>query len=388
MNKRIETIINELKDINNTDKSFDFFISTFTREGNIYKYIRKIALDSKSNNESIKKYYKNNTKLINSKIEDDSDSFDNLELNKNYGLGDVTSILNNYFKTPMFIYGEQEDEGNVILVSRKLKNSINGWNKNKKYNFEKKSVKGNYDIPTNTKLLQGDKKIALFEKNDDTYLFLGYFQVSNDRDEYFELEKYKSEVKVEPKVEKVVKVKEVKVVENSLLDEDRIKIEERIKFLKDILESDNDIELKTTMFKNNIKEILIIDEGYDKTVISEYFLKLVKQYLKLVKLSENSNRSEYAGITNKDKMDVYYIDVSRDNLYKNALNKNNTLLLSNVYGYLFENGDISFTKEGEIMFSSTFDKDIREKLILDKNIKLNRSQIKFLEYHRTHVFKK
>ncbi len=388
MNKRIETIINELKDINNTDKSFDFFISTFTREGNIYKYIRKIALDSKSNNESIKKYYKNNTKLINSKIEDDSDSFDNLELNKNYGLGDVTSILNNYFKTPMFIYGEQEDEGNVILVSRKLKNSINGWNKNKKYNFEKKSVKGNYDIPTNTKLLQGDKKIALFEKNDDTYLFLGYFQVSNDRDEYFELEKYKSEVKVEPKVEKVVKVKEVKVVENSLLDEDRIKIEERIKFLKDILESDNDIELKTTMFKNNIKEILIIDEGYDKTVISEYFLKLVKQYLKLVKLSENSNRSEYAGITNKDKMDVYYIDVSRDNLYKNALNKNNTLLLSNVYGYLFENGDISFTKEGEIIFSSTFDKDIREKLILDKNIKLNRSQIKFLEYHRTHVFKK
>ncbi len=381
--KKMEIIINELKEINNTDKSFDFFISTFTREGNIYKYIRKIALDAKSNNAGIKKYYKDNSKIIIDKIENDSDTFDSLEVDKNYGLGDVTSILNNYFKTPMFIYGEQENIDNVILVSRKLKNSINGWNKNKKYNFEKKSVKGNYDIPTNTKLLQGDKKIALFEKNDDSYLFLGYFQVASDKDEYFELEKYDFKEKIEIKIEKPV------VEEKTLfLDEDRIKIEERLKFLKDILESNNDIELKTTMFKNNIKEILIINSEYDRTIIKEYFLKLVRQYLKIIKLEENSNLSEYAKIANKDKMDVYYIDTSSDELYKNALNKNNTLLLSNVYGYLFENGDISFTKEGEIMFSGDFDKEIKKKLLLDRKINLNKAQIKFLEYHRTFVFKK
>lgn len=68
---------------------------------------------------------------------------------------------------------------------------------------------------------------------------------------------------------------------------------------------------------------------------------------------------------------------------------NNGLLLSRNMDYLFDQGYITFDKEGKILVSNNLSKDVSDvikNLSIDKFL-INEQRIKYLDYHRNNVFK-
>ncbi len=252
-------------------KSVLFFISSFKNIANLYKYIKKLAINSSTyDNLFFKKFYFEYSDQIEEIIETSSDKFELLSFTRKFGLGDITSILDNYYKTPEYINGVNENRYKTILVNRKNDDSSNGWINREDYFFEKKSVKGNYDISTNTKILAGNRNIAIFEKNGNSYMFIGYFHFFEEKWDHFILKKgdfISEEILSTRGVSKNKKLNIVKKYYNSTNNFNENKIEDKkVQLKNENWDSENYENLNDLIYKISEEQKKEKKDDHKKTI--------------------------------------------------------------------------------------------------------------------------
>ena len=76
--------------------------------------------------------------------------------------------------------------------------------------------------------------------------------------------------------------------------------------------------------------------------------------------------------------------------HQERMDPNNGLLLCPNHDKLFDNGYITFSREGKILISSEIKKDLQSKMQIDENIKISLTPFieKYLKWHREVYFKK
>lgn len=95
------------------------------------------------------------------------------------------------------------------------------------------------------------------------------------------------------------------------------------------------------------------------------------------------------GVSNKLHLIASHIKPWAESSNEERLNGENGLLLSPHVDHLFDKGYISFSDEGDVLFSKALDESILNKWLISKNKKTGTftdPQKAFLEYHRKHVF--
>ncbi len=321
MNKEIEKIINDFNELKPLEKNISFFMNTFTNKGNLFKYIKKIALSPSNKDESFDIYYRKNKKTILEGIELLSDKFEELDVDRKYGLGDVTAILQNFYKTPEFIHGNNSDKYKTILVSRNNSGSSNGWLDNEKYLFDKRSKNGNYDIPTNIKISKGNRNIAIFEKQGNFYIFLGYFHFFEEKWDHFILKKgdFISEdifISKELEAKNIVIKKELK----------KIVEKEKGTTIKDVLKDINDnstneiiVEselLENQKEKNKLKKIEVNDSEENEVIVESEIIQNLESINKktdvnINNIEVNSQKNKTSKLNRKEK-----VNLEQDNFFE------------------------------------------------------------------------
>lgn len=105
----------------------------------------------------------------------------------------------------------------------------------------------------------------------------------------------------------------------------------------------------------------------------------------------NEKRCRLTGVTDPLHLRASHIKPWKDSDDEEKLNGCNGLLLSPHIDHLFDKGFISFTDNGNLLLSPKIDKSVLEKWSINPLLNVgafNREQVRFLEYHRTNVFKK
>lgn len=105
----------------------------------------------------------------------------------------------------------------------------------------------------------------------------------------------------------------------------------------------------------------------------------------------NETRCRVTGITEPMHLRASHIKPWVDSTDEEKLSGCNGLLLSPHVDHLFDKGWISFTNSGDILVSDQLDPNVLRAWGISATIhtgKFNNEQMKYLDYHRTYIFKK
>ncbi|AGY41393.1 hypothetical protein mflW37_3260 [Mesoplasma florum W37] len=147
-------------------------------------------------------------------------------------------------------------------------------------------------------------------------------------------------------------------------------------------------DLKILDNEDKLKDILSDGLGLDIVIEAKRRIgqnKLRDETFKIFKKCQISN------IENKNLLVASHIKPWKISNSLERMDVNNVLLLSATFDKLFDRGLISFTKEGELLFSkklSDNDKKVIIKQVKNTKINFNEKTLKYLQYHYEFVFKK
>lgn len=155
-----------------------------------------------------------------------------------------------------------------------------------------------------------------------------------------------------------------------------------------------DNKLKKIILKNVTKQNIT-----QKIDLNKKFLKTSKKilttarigqgYFKNLLLNYYNNQCVICGLNYKELLRASHSKPWNKSNSKERTDFYNGLLLCTTHDSLYDNGLISFDDNGKILISSNINKDDYNKLNINKNIKitLQRKHLKYIKYHREHIFK-
>ncbi len=145
---------------------------------------------------------------------------------------------------------------------------------------------------------------------------------------------------------------------------------------------------------NNYKDALEIDELIIQKNISKYESKVeitqrVQQSAFRDKLLKKECRCQLCEIDNETFLIASHIKPWKNSILFEKVDINNGLLLCPNHDKLFDLGYISFSDTGMIIISERLTKDLFKSFNIEENLKINvnKKTLKYIQYHREHIFK-
>lgn len=382
-----------------------YFIRTFLYKVSLFRYVKYKMLSS----DDYKNFYLKHEDTIEEELRIVTINFDNIVSSIKYGLGDICAFLDKYYKSPIFIHGRNNQ---TIIVNHKYESINEKFEDDSIYPFFKLTRNGNVNISTNNKISQGNRQIAIFEKDrGNVFVFVGYFVLFDENEDLFLFKPGKVENK--PKKDDSSNV----LFKKPLLhhkhhhndeedeDQDNPKSKERThqykKFQHTITNEFTKIDKnhKISKLQKNVLEVLNENTNVDYNEYIEILkshkiedLKnalyiVIKNYYRLQLIRANYSSELFRS---RDYENITLVPIKPwDKLIgKERLDFSNFLFIRKTLATLFTNGYFTFDDKGSIVLGKFLSENITNDDFKNLNIHIFGSRKQFLQYHRDNIFDK